>query len=116
MIRVYLEIGAVVAFFAAGWFANGWRHDAQDEKKTADTLLELQGRMEDQVKALETFNSSTAEEEKKVIASMRRTQVELRGIRDEISSSNVGACRITDNGDRLRADTYRSAIPARDSP
>lgn len=114
--RIYLIGLAIIACFAAGWLSNGWRINSKEQKSTAKTLVDLQDRMEKQVDKMEKFNSKTAEEEIKVLASMRKTQAELRGIRDEISNSNVGACRITPDGDRLRAETYRSAIATPDAP
>ena len=110
--KIYLIAAVLIATFAAGWMTNGWRIKGKAQKETAATLVDLQERMERQVDAMEKFNSKTAAAEAETIASMRKTQIALQGIRDEIGKSNVGSCRITPAGDELRQRTYRSAVPA----
>lgn len=104
--KLYLAAGILILGGVGGWFVSGKFHDASDARELRAMIRE----QNKEVKRLKEFNDATATREKEILAQIAALNEALGKINREIESTDVGTCRITPDGDRLRQQGYRQAF------
>lgn len=110
-LKAKLTAAAIVAAlgFGGGWFVKS-KFAAASE--AADLRATIRA-MNHETERLKKFNDAQATREKEILAMIGQLRARIEAIDDEIDRTDVGTCRITADGDRLRQSAYDAALPPR---